>query len=135
MLGDPFVGVKRFEDLIAWQLAHELQEEVFAFTKEPPACRDFKFCSQIQESSRSATRNTSEGFGRYYHKEFSRFLRIAAGSLHETKNHLRDAHNRAYLTPDRFLRLTRLTLRAIKANARLINYLRTAEAPIPYVKP
>src|SRR6266496_912433 len=48
----------------------------------------FKYCNQIRESSRSARKNISEGFGRYYPKEFARFLRNANGSLHETKDHL-----------------------------------------------
>ncbi|HEX3701681.1 MAG TPA: four helix bundle protein [Vicinamibacterales bacterium] len=71
------MGVRRFEDLIAWQLAYELQQQVFAFTASLPAVRDFKFCDQIRDSSRSAPRNIAEGFGRYYPKAFIRFLRIA----------------------------------------------------------
>jgi hypothetical protein len=72
------MGVDRFEDLIAWQLADQLQTEVFEFTSSPGVSRDFKYCDQIRDSIRSAKRNTAEGFGRYYPKEFARFLRIAA---------------------------------------------------------
>ena len=125
------VGVRRFEDLIAWQLAHELQQEVLAFAAKGSVSRDFKYCDQIRESSRSATRNTSEGFGRYYHKEFARFLRIAAGSLHETKNHLHDGRDRGYLPGSEHDRLVRLSLRAIKANARLVQYLQASTTPAP----
>jgi four helix bundle protein len=125
------VGVRRFEDLFAWQLAYELQQQVFAFTANPPAVRDFKFCDQIRESSRSAPRNTAEGFGRYYPKEFIRFLRIAAGSLHETKNQLHEAFDRRYLTESDHDRLVQLTVRAIAANARLTRYLLSATPPNP----
>jgi four helix bundle protein len=104
------VGVRRFEDLVAWQLARKLQQEVFAFTANPPANRDFKFCDQIQESSRSAPRNIAEGFGRYSHKDFSRFLRFAAGSLHETKNHLHDARDKGFVTAAKHDELMRLCL-------------------------
>ena len=58
------MGVDRFEDLIAWQLADQLKTEIFAFTSLPPASRDFKYCDQIRDSIRSVTRNTAEGFGR-----------------------------------------------------------------------
>ena len=126
---------KRFEDLIVWQLAHELEEEVFAFTANSPASRDFKFCDQIRDAIRSVKRNVAEGFGKYYPKEFSRFLRIAAGSLHETKNHLRDGSDRNYLTPEKFEQLTRLCLRAIKANNKLIAYLARCDPPDPYADP
>jgi hypothetical protein len=57
---------RRFEDLIVWQLAYKVQQGVFAFTSKPPASKDFKYCNQIRESSRSARKNISEGFGRYY---------------------------------------------------------------------
>ncbi len=126
------MGVRRFEDLIAWQLAYELQREVFAFTATGPASRDFKYRDQIRESSRSATRNTAEGFGRYRPTEFARFLQIAAGSLHETKNHLLDGRDRGYLEIAHHERLRRLSLRAIKANAHLMKYLRICEAPEPF---
>ena len=93
------VVAHRFEDLIAWQLSYELQQRVFAFTANGVAARDVKFCDQIRESARSASRNIAEGFGRYYPKEFVRFLRIANGSLNETKCHLRDALDRRYVSP------------------------------------
>jgi four helix bundle protein len=126
------MGVRRFEDLVAWQLARQLQREVFAFTDKPPVSRDLKFCDQIRESSRSATRNTSEGFGRYYPKEFLRFLRIAAGSLNETRNHLHDGLDRRYLLAEKHEELVRLTLRVFKANVRLQAYLQNSTAPVPF---
>ena len=102
------MGVRRFEDLIAWQRAHDLQEEVFAITAKPPASRDFKFCNQIRDSARSAARNTAEGFG------------------------IHDARDRGYLTIEKWEQLTRLSLRAIKANTRLIAYLSHCNPPEPY---
>jgi four helix bundle protein len=118
------VGVRRFEDLIAWQLADELHREVLAFTAIPPAANDRDFCNQIRSATRSAKTNTSEGFGRYYRQEFIRFLRIAAASLLETKNHLHEAIHRQFLTRAKYVELIRLTLRAFKANVRLQQSLR-----------
>ena len=123
---------RRFEDLIVWQLAYKIQQGVFAFTSKPPASKDFKYCNQIRESSRSARKNISEGFGRFYPKEFARFLRNAGGSLHETKDHLLEGHKSKYLSDAEFERLFRLTLRAIKGCNRFIAYLRTAKAPVPF---
>jgi four helix bundle protein len=128
----PFiVGVNRFEDLVVWRLATQLKNEVFAFTARGPASRDFKFCNQIRESARSVPRNIAEGFGRYFHKEFARFLGIAAASLHETKNHLDDAHHCQYLTDSDHARLKTLSIRCIRATNRLIRYLRSSDAPDP----
>jgi four helix bundle protein len=66
----------------------------------------------------------AEGFGRYYRGEFVRYLRIAAASLHETKDHLHEARDRGFVTESRHLELIRLTLRALKANTRLQQALR-----------
>jgi four helix bundle protein len=116
-------GVRRYEDLICWRLSYELQQEVFAKTATGPAVSDVKFCDQIRESSRSATRNIAEGFGRYAPAEFRRFLRIARGSLLETHHHLRDGHDRKYFDTGTHDRLSRLALRAAKAVSGLMNYL------------
>ncbi|HEY7287783.1 MAG TPA: four helix bundle protein [Vicinamibacterales bacterium] len=124
--------VRRFEDLVVWQLAVRIKEEVLAIIARRPAANDVKFCDQIRESARSAPRNIAEGFGRYYPKEFGRFLRIALASLHETKNHLHDGHAHRYITDEEYERLVRTTLRAIKAGNRLAAYLRTARPPQPF---
>jgi len=55
---------KRYEELICWQLAHELHLEVLAFTAILPASRDWKYCDQIRDSSSSGPSNMAEGFGR-----------------------------------------------------------------------
>jgi four helix bundle protein len=36
-----------------------------------PASKDVKFCNQIRDAASSATRNISEGFGRFHPGEFS----------------------------------------------------------------
>jgi len=48
---------KRYQDLICWQLADELEQLVFELTATGPASRDLKFRDQIRDSSSSATRN------------------------------------------------------------------------------
>ena len=113
------MGVRRFEELIAWQLADELHRQVLEFSDNAPASEDRDFCNQIRRATRSARANVAEGFGRYYRGEFVRYLRIAAASLHETKDHLHEARDRRFVTEGKHLELIRLTLRALKANTRL----------------
>lgn len=125
------MAARRFEDLVCWQLARELEREAWTFTSHPPSVRDVKFCQQIREATRSARRNTAEGFGRYNPKEFVHFLRIAAGSLHEAKDCLHQASECRYLSPSEHERLLKLAIRAIKANSSLIRYLRVAKPPAP----
>src|SRR5262245_24927952 len=79
-------AAKRYQDLVCWQLADELEQLVFELTATVPAFRDFKFRDQIRDSSSSATRNIAEGFARYWPRDFARFLTIARSSLTETHN-------------------------------------------------
>jgi four helix bundle protein len=126
------VGARRVEDLIAWQLAFELQREVFAFTAKGAAWRDVKYREQVRDSSASATRNTAEGYGRFRPTEFARFLEIAHGSLDETKSHLHDGHARGYLPSTEHARLMRLVIRALAANVRLMKYLHSCGSDSPF---
>jgi four helix bundle protein len=125
-------GVKRFEDLIAWQLAERAKEEVFRLTTRARVARDRKFCEQIQDSARSAPANLSEGFALYHPKLFKHRATIARGSLEETKNHTYDGFKRGYFTTKERNDLISLTRRALGATTRLIKYLATCKAaPFP----
>jgi four helix bundle protein len=73
------MGAKQYRDLVAWQLAVELKRAVFEAMARGPASRDLRFCDQIRAASRSVSANIAEGFCRYTHREFARFLRIARG--------------------------------------------------------
>jgi len=119
---------QRYEDLIVWQLAHELQRDVFASIASGPVSRDFRFCNQIRDASSSGPRNIAEGFGRFNPGDFARFLEIAKGSLMETHNHARDGYERGYFTEEQRERLCRLAGRAIKAAIPLIRYLQSCAA-------
>ena len=115
--------VNRYEDLVVWQLARELERKVFAFTATVAASKDFDYCRQIRRSSSSAPRNIAEGFGRYRPAEFARFVRIARGSLTETKDHLDAGLERGYCSSSEHGNMNQLVNRALGASTRLVRYL------------
>lgn len=116
-------GVRRFEDLIAWQLCFELQQYVFELTATGPAARDLGYRRQIRESSASAADNVAEGFGRYRTRDFARFVDIARASLNETSSQLKRGLARRYFTEERYAHANQLTNRALGALAGLQRYL------------
>jgi four helix bundle protein len=116
------MAVRRFEELVCWQLAHQLKCEVLAITATPPASRDFEYCDQIRASSASATSNIAEGFGRFRPREFARFLEIARSSLMETQDHLIDGRDRKYLDSVLYSRLRNLSEKALRATTNLMLY-------------
>ena len=123
-------GFKKFEDIVAWQLAYELKTRVDEFLARPDFRRKFKFVDQLSDSVRSAPRNIAEGHMRgFKHKEFAQFLRIARGSLGEVLNHLKDAHDQRLITDEELLSTERLAKRAIKASTGLIRFLESSPNP------
>jgi four helix bundle protein len=122
------MAVRRFQELVVWQVARELERKVFAFTDKPSVLRDRSFCDQIRRSSSSAPRNIAEGFGRFWPGEFSHKLHIAVGELEETQDHLEKGLERKYLAADEHLEMFALADRAIGAAVKFIEYLDGAGA-------
>jgi len=118
-------AAKRYQDLVCWQLADELEQLVFEITGTGAVSRDRKFCDQIRDSSASATRNMAEGFGRYWPADFARFLTIARASLMETHNSAGSGLKKGYFSAEDADRMQRLAARSGKAATRLIQYLRS----------
>jgi four helix bundle protein len=121
-------GVRRYQDLICWQLADELEKLVFELTEKGLVSKDFKFRDQIRDSSSSATRNMAEGFGRFLPAQHANFLRVAKASLFETHNCARAGFDKGYFSEKDKDRMQRLCGRSGKAATGLIRYL---ESKIP----
>ena len=124
-------GVRRYEDLLVWQLASGLRDKVFTLTEKRAVSRNFKFRDQIRESSSSAPANIAEGFGRFRPREFAFFVRIARASLLETRNHLQDGRNKKYFTEGDAADLLKLQVRATIAATRLLKYLDSCDGNVP----
>jgi four helix bundle protein len=119
------MGVRRYEDLEAWQLADELKREVYALTETGPTSKDFEFRNQIRGSASSSTKNIAEGFGRFRPADFARFMEFAVSSTMETKDSLKDGVDRGHFTPERVLRAQQLAERSIQCSTKLIVYLKS----------
>ena len=95
------MGVGRSpENLIAWQLCEELADLVKTITATGPVARDFNFCDQIRRAAGGPGANIAEGFARYSPKEFARYLRMAVGSLTETRTFLLRGQRQGYWNKD-----------------------------------
>ena len=125
------MGVRRYRDLLAWQLADQLKRGVYALVDNSPAKHDFRFCDQIKGSASSAPSNIAEGFGHYHHREFARYIRIAKASIDETHNHLGDGVDRKHWSGKQIEPFLELADRAAAATIRLLQHLLRSEAPRP----
>jgi four helix bundle protein len=114
---------KRLEDLVAWQLASKLRDDVVALTAGRTFNRDWRLRNQLRDAGSSVVANVAEGFGRFRPREFARFLRTANGSVHEVRTHLDDAVGREYVCLESVADLRKLCQRTSIAMTRLIRYL------------
>jgi four helix bundle protein len=81
-------GIRRFEDIVAWQMGRELASTIYALTKVPVVAKDFAFVDQIRRAAVSIMNNIAEGYERGTNKDFAKFLFIARGSAGEVRSML-----------------------------------------------
>ena len=118
------MGAKRFQDLIAWQLARELRKYVTDVVRETPLARDKGLCDQMRRAARSATNNIAEGFPCPSHLEFARFLDMAGRSIREIEDGLIEAVDTGLLSQVQAAPGFNLAKRTSVAISRLSKYLR-----------
>ena len=71
--------IDSYKDLIVWQKAMELVEEVYGLTDEFPKEETFGLVSQMRRAAVSIPSNIAEGRTRSYRKEYKQFLLNAYG--------------------------------------------------------
>ena len=77
-----------YKELIVWQKAMEIVEEVYELSLQLPDEVKYSFSTQIVRSSLSIPSNIAEGAGRSSKKENCRFLDISNGSSYELETQL-----------------------------------------------
>ena len=87
-----------FENLEVYQLAEKLADLIWEIVSEWNHFEKNTVGMQMVDSSDSVCANIAEGCGRFNYRDNSRFIKIARGSLYETKNWLRRAYKRKLLT-------------------------------------
>lgn len=97
-----------FEDLRVYKLSEELADAVwFAVLGWPTLSKD-TVGKQLVRAADSIGANIAEGSGRGSYQDNRRFIRIARGSLYETRHWLRRAYRRDLLTSEQTQHLKRL---------------------------
>lgn len=76
---------KTFEDILAWQRAHQFVLDVYRVTQNFPDFERFGLSSQFQRAAVSITANIAEGFRKLSQADKLRFMNIAQGSLEECR--------------------------------------------------
>ena len=115
--------IVRFEDILAWQQAHALMNDLYTMTGSGAASRDLELKDQLRRAALSVMLNIAEGFGRTTDRDFLRFLSYARGSLSEIQSALYVALDQGYIDRTRFDTLYALAVRTSGLIRRLERYL------------
>jgi four helix bundle protein len=94
-----------FENLEVYRLAETVADEAWALVTAWPSFARSTVGRQLVRSADSIGANIAEGVGRGSFQDNRRFVRIARGSLYETKHWLRRAYRRGLLTEEQTARL------------------------------
>jgi four helix bundle protein len=110
------MGVRRYQDLIAWQLGEAFGAEVYRLVlNNQEARRDLKYCSQILDAADGISSNIAEGFPRCSRGDFCRFLDYSISSLGETERRLIKGIARGYFPEESCVEARRFAKRAAVA--------------------
>jgi 2-aminomuconate deaminase len=115
--------VKTFDDLEIWQLARQLDKEIFLLTKSGNISKDFELKNQMRRSSGAIMDNIAEGFGRGSRLEFIQFLTIAKASAAELQSQLIRCKDRDYVNEKKILELNETALKIGNKIGAFIRYL------------
>ena len=77
-----------YQDLVVWQKAMELAQEIYQLVKLLPAEELYSLSDQMRRAAVSIPSNIAEGRGRGTDKDYKHFLCIAKGSVFELETQL-----------------------------------------------
>ncbi|GAB4515446.1 MAG: four helix bundle protein [Allomuricauda sp.] len=110
-----------FQELLVWQKAMAIAEEVYLLSISFPKEEKFGLTSQIRRSAVSVPSNIAEGAGRNTDKEFKHFLGISSGSCNEMFTQLELAHRLKLVPKDKVTPILNNLIEVQKINYSLIN--------------
>jgi four helix bundle protein len=110
-------GMGDYQELIVWQKAMDLAQQVYACTRGFPKEEIYGLTSQIRRSAISIPSNIAEGASRAGSREFMQFLFVARGSASELETQLLLAEKIGYVLDGRD------TLQELTSVKQLINGL------------
>ena len=119
--------INKFEDILSWQEARELNKKVGKLIDEERFKKNYRLIGQVEGSAGSIMDNIAEGFERNGNKEFKQFLYIAKGSCGELRSQLYRAIDRNYINQTEFYTIFAQSIKISSLIQKLINYLENSD--------
>ena len=94
-----------FENILAWQKAHDFVLTVYAITRNFPEDEKFGLTSQFRRAAVSIEANIAEGYKKLSKADKLRFLNISQGSLEECRYYIILSRDLSYANQEQFMLL------------------------------
>ena len=114
-----------YRELIVWQKAMDLVEEVYRLVKLLPREETYALSDQMRRAAVSIPSNIAEGHGRNSEKEFLRFLSIAQGSRAELDTQIEICIRLKYIDVEQVVAAQNLSNEVGKMLRKMIQNLKT----------
>lgn len=115
------IYIQDFRDLIVWQKAVILSDEIYNIVKSFPEYEKYIMVNQIIRCVTSISANIAEGNSQLYVKKEFSFANNALGSAGETKHWLEMAYRRKYIDDTTYYKLIEDTDEVIRM---IIGYMK-----------
>ena len=104
------VMTRRFEDIVAWQKAHQFVLMTYRTTRTFPDFEKFGLCSQFQRAAVSIAANIAEGYKKLSKADKLRFFNISQGSLEECRYYCLLSRDLGYIDETTYQQLVQAIL-------------------------
>ena len=94
-----------FENIIAWQKAHEFRLLVYNITRDFPEEERFGLTSQFRRAAVSIGANIAEGYKKLSKADKLRFMNISEGSIEECRDYIILTRDLGYIHTEQFIAL------------------------------
>ena len=98
----------KFENVIAWQKAHQFVLAVYRITKDFPPEEIYGLTSQFRRAAVSIEANIAEGYKKLSKADKLRFMNISQGSIEECRDYILLSRDLLYINEQQFLELYNL---------------------------
>jgi four helix bundle protein len=116
--------INSYRDLIVWQKAMDLVDEIYSVTKSFPKEEVYCLITQMRRSAISTPSNISEGSMRGTRKDYANFAKISLGSSAELDTQIEIAFRQKFIDKAEFKVLTDLNSEISKMLRALVNKLK-----------
>lgn len=94
-----------FENIIAWQKAHQFVLTVYRITKSFPIEEVYGLTSQFRRAAVSIEANIAEGYKKLSKADKLRFMNISQGSIEECRDYILLSRDLQYISDNDFTEL------------------------------